>query len=196
MRRAFTLIELLIVIAILALIMGILFPAISHARVQARRTVCANNLREIGRGFLEYLTESRDILPYASLTPSNGPAPLTTDKAIYIADVLRGYVGNDEIFRCPDDVSGISRPPPNEGRSYFESEKSSYEYRTSIGPRFLLGGKRVEEVSNLINQWTNRVAAPNSIWLMRDYNNFHGRVGSVRARSYLYVDGHVGDFEN
>jgi len=39
------------------------------------------------------------------------------------------------------------------------------------------------------------VVTDNSIWIMRDYFNFHGEAGTPGARRYLYIDGHVTDYE-
>ena len=47
-RRAFTLVELLVVIAIIGLLIGLLLPAVQAAREAARRTSCKNNLKQIG----------------------------------------------------------------------------------------------------------------------------------------------------
>src|SRR4051794_27073454 len=52
--NAFTLVELLVVIAIIALLIAILLPSLAKARRQARTTSCLSNLRQLGMSFLMY----------------------------------------------------------------------------------------------------------------------------------------------
>ena len=68
-RSAFTLIELLVVIAVIALLMAVLLPSLRAARERAKRTVCAANLQQIGRGIMAYATE-HDRLPVPGLSGS------------------------------------------------------------------------------------------------------------------------------
>lgn len=53
-RRAFTLIELLVSIAVIAILAALLLPALHHVREMGRRTVCRNNLSQMGRGLNDY----------------------------------------------------------------------------------------------------------------------------------------------
>ncbi|QDU30804.1 hypothetical protein ETAA8_59530 [Anatilimnocola aggregata] len=56
-RRAFTVVELLVVIAIITVLMALLMPAVQAARESARRTTCANHLRQIAVGTLTHNTQ-------------------------------------------------------------------------------------------------------------------------------------------
>lgn len=62
-KRAFSLVELLVVLGIIAVLVGILFPVITRARSAAQQTKCASNLRELGTAFHNYATLCRGSLP-------------------------------------------------------------------------------------------------------------------------------------
>ena len=70
--RAFTLVELLVVISIIALLIGILLPALGAARRTSRSIACASNQRQLGLAVYAYAGESKNFLP-ASLTKYTAP---------------------------------------------------------------------------------------------------------------------------
>lgn len=63
-RRAFTLVELLVVIGIIAVLVGILLPALNKAKQAANSAVCLSNLRQMGTAWTTYLSRSKNHLPY------------------------------------------------------------------------------------------------------------------------------------
>ena len=67
-RKAFTLIELLVVVSIIALLVAILLPALSKAREQSRRVVCASNLKQIGMLLEYYCADYNSLYPPAHST--------------------------------------------------------------------------------------------------------------------------------
>jgi prepilin-type N-terminal cleavage/methylation domain-containing protein len=62
-RNAFTLVELLVVIGIIAVLIGILLPVLGRAQAQARTTACMSNLRQIGVALRAYANDNRDHYP-------------------------------------------------------------------------------------------------------------------------------------
>src|SRR4030043_1495896 len=64
-RRGFTLIELLVVIPIIALLMGILMPALQRVRKQARTVYCLSSLKQIGIAMTAYALDNEDYIPRA-----------------------------------------------------------------------------------------------------------------------------------
>jgi prepilin-type N-terminal cleavage/methylation domain-containing protein/prepilin-type processing-associated H-X9-DG protein len=94
--RGFTLIELLVVIAIISILASMIFPAFGRAREQARKSVCASNLRQIGMGVLQYTQDWDELYPIGYNCYDMGkPA----DR--YVSVVLNPYIKSTQIWDCP-----------------------------------------------------------------------------------------------
>ncbi|MDB5326505.1 MAG: N-terminal cleavage protein [Phycisphaerales bacterium] len=67
-KSAFTLVELLVVIGIIAVLISILLPSLNKARAMARTAVCMSNLRVLGQATAMYVNEKKGFLPYPTTT--------------------------------------------------------------------------------------------------------------------------------
>ena len=97
MRNAFTLIELLIVIAIIAILAAILFPVFASAREKARQTACLSNLKQLGLAYAQYEQD------YDETVPCGGP----WGSGAGWAGQIYPYVKSEKVYLCPDDTSTL-----------------------------------------------------------------------------------------
>jgi prepilin-type N-terminal cleavage/methylation domain-containing protein/prepilin-type processing-associated H-X9-DG protein len=116
-RSAFTLIEVLIVIGIIALLIGILMPTIAHSQRQAKSAACQSQLRSIGAAFANYLNDSHDCYPGADALPSSPP-----NGKLGIVDYLKPFTGQElKVYHCPMDMQ------------MFNQAGISYSYNAELG---------------------------------------------------------------
>ena len=116
-RLAFTLVELLVVIGIIALLIGILLPTLSRAREASKMVVCLSNQRQMGNSIVMFTNEHNNYLPKAWFNAApdwegNG----TTNTWGFQAPawgwdyvIVSFNEGGKEIFRCPSDDSNVIR---------------------------------------------------------------------------------------
>lgn len=120
MKRGFTLIELLVVIAIIALLAAILFPVFARARENARKSSCANNLKQIGLGFQQYSQDYDERMTQAWYNPGGAGYPGTWRWM----DCIYPYVKSEQLFTCPSATGASAR----------------YLYRNPTGATGTVGG--------------------------------------------------------
>ncbi len=195
-RYGFTLVELLVVISIIALLIGLLLPALKDARTTAERTACAAQLRGIGVGFEGYLQEdSNEIMPAAAMMPTINSEVATPNGIVApaptIQSVLINYVSNPAAWDCPADDQGFVNALTGQSySSYFAAEGTSYQYNMG------LSGERIENWK--IGPPQNPVLLypilhASGTWVLADFSTFHGPRGNPDSANILFADWHVGN---
>jgi prepilin-type N-terminal cleavage/methylation domain-containing protein len=116
-HAAFTLIELLTVIAIIGILAAILIPVVGMVREQARGAKCLSNLRQIGFAYQFYSNDHRGYLP--DRIQDNSYVGLMVDRLGPYLDVAEGQTsGPGAIFDRPDGIGRCPDAPVAWGRTY------------------------------------------------------------------------------
>ncbi len=154
--RAFTLVDVLVTLAVITVLIGILLPSFSMVRESARRVICASNLRQVGLGLNMYAQSSNEwlppsvFLPYANPRNSSAPRPDLMDTLRTSLDEFpdrawgqwdglglmyqQGILSAPQVFYCPSHPG--EHPFSRYERTWAAPEGeivSNYQYR-GIGP--------------------------------------------------------------
>ena len=189
-NQAFTLVGLLVIIAVLAILAAMLLPALASAKRKARRIQCVNNLKQDGLAFRLWEGDNGDKYPMAVSTNKGGTMEYAEDgNAFRHFQVMSNELSTPKILVCPAD----DRTPAanfaklkNKNVSYFVGLDAEIETR----PQMLLTGDR-----NI----TNGIAPEHSILKLvpdqpagwtEDLHNGQGNVGlSDGSVQQVTIDG-------
>jgi len=114
-QRGFTLIELLVVMGIIAILAALLLPALQRAREAARRTSCANNLKQLGDGLAMWKNDHNAIPRNHNHIWAAGFGPWGEDRQLSWSVLYPGYLSSAAIYWCPSDSYN---PKPEEGVNF------------------------------------------------------------------------------
>ena len=198
--RAFSLIELLVVIFIIALLLGILLPVLPRARDAARKVRCAANLRGVGQSVEMYKDRNREAFPIARYMP---PPWISMDLEKQPFNVaLQDFLEiEDQVYRCPGDkVVWEQSWAPSDATFWVEKGDireriSAMSYTYVVG----LGGNRYE--NTFFFEFLNQNPSNTAVAYDFDGGTFETTAGERLQvnffhdkRNVLFVDGHVGRY--
>jgi len=207
---AFTLVELLVVIAILAILAALLLSALQHSKLSAQRSVCINNLNQIGLAVKLYANDHGDALPASAKPRVN----YWKTNGIDIWNVYKSYVKSyvnlkgqsspdDKVFACPADKfyftgsagSFTNVPLHEQARSDF----SSYDFNTgNLRLNSKTGESRFPGIagkndSSILEPTKTILIGEMPAWIPFSWHNRQTSLQFNNAMNQLYfVDGHIG----
>jgi prepilin-type N-terminal cleavage/methylation domain-containing protein len=188
-RKAFTLVELLTVVAIISLLISILLPALGRAREMARRAVCLSNLSQIAKGCIAYASGQNGSFPCwnqtragfwymgvewgwdgfsASNSLNNAPSlasPISNTRNLWM--LVRQQSGDPKTFICPSDPDGREPFLPGDmTRVYDFQNRSQFSYSFQYqGPGVLATGSSVDDIRP---GWNTNVRDDNRLVILAD----------------------------
>jgi prepilin-type processing-associated H-X9-DG protein/prepilin-type N-terminal cleavage/methylation domain-containing protein len=188
----FSLIEMIVVMAIVGVLAGLLVPALARARESARTTTCMNNLRRIGEAMTALQTDGSGIMPdaYYAMTGADGSYDIALKSAGDTDQDTFFQLGSVEMFACPNDDVPVKVPSLN-AAGRITGIPLSYAYNVAL-PLLFQNVSRVSDPADIVafydgdahtvvGPWDNAVGwADNTI-----------RYRHAGGANFLFVDGHV-----
>jgi prepilin-type N-terminal cleavage/methylation domain-containing protein/prepilin-type processing-associated H-X9-DG protein len=168
--RAFSLVEITLVIAIVAILGALAWPEYQKIVERARSVACMNNLRQIGIAVGTYLADNDNTFPFIEPNP-NDPVYDAAYEAEPMLAELGPYGVTPQLLRCPADLKA---------GNYFRSRGSSYQWSPMLD-----GEVRVNPVV-YGRRGGARTVNPARMRLCMDFEAVH-----FNRVNRLYADGHV-----
>ncbi len=190
----FTLVELLVVIAVVTILVSVIVPVSIQSRNRARSVACLSNMRQLGGALVAYGQDWRDCLPTLSGTPFAGSAPSDQwpegSSATQLRAALSRYARSSGVFKCGNDLSSPEFGFEQSEGSVFARSGCSYLPWSAARPGrygIKVNGARTASVSPASRHL-----------LIRDYgSDWHGfrtrsglDVEATTVANACYADGH------
>jgi general secretion pathway protein G len=204
-RSGFTLIELIVVIAIVTLLAALLFSVFASVREKGRSIVCLSNLRQIGMAVSLYSNDYDDLFPWGidsvdqnSAGWVGSPYETTVHNMPRVDQVLAPYISSKQIWRCPSDsgfsaldsgFSDLDTIIMSAAPTQFNQYGMSYGYRTELA----LTGQKISTLSGVETAPPYSAVGPSDVNVFfDDCGYWHGYgVDSGRRYNVVMADGHA-----
>lgn len=151
MKRTFTLIELLVVISIIAILAGMLLPALGKAREQAEKIDCVSHLNSFGKAIVMFTTDNKNKLPTVTTSTSTGWVYADRDATNKLFDIDDGslwkYLNEKKVYVCPSTTS-----TPLENESGHENDEVSYTFNYRLADRRITSVKKTSAVVSMLEE--------------------------------------------
>lgn len=169
LRRGFTLIELVCVLAIIGVLATLSLPAYRKVMAKVDSTVCLSNLRQIGVAVQSAVSDNNGKYPVIETDPTDPVYPAEMG-AVSMVQALEPYGITGKVLQCPADLRANNR---------YKEKGSSYEWRPMIDDEPVASPE-------LFLPWGTRIVKPSRFRLVIDVDPVHqGR------QNRLYADGSV-----
>lgn len=198
-KRAFTLVEMLVVIAIMAILAAVLFPVFRSVKESAYKTVCIQNFQSALLATSLYSTEYDDM---AVLANYKSTSPRTSQNDRTWVQLLLPYTKDFRLFRCPGDYANRPRPEATFDQDLVPGDTLSQYYsaslRSNIGYNFMYLAPSVRQDNNAygpkprsLNQASNpsrTLIFADSVWERDSNGNPRGGGSYVVVPPCRYLD--------
>jgi prepilin-type processing-associated H-X9-DG protein len=161
-QSAFTLVEILVIVAIIGILAALIFPVYQRIQAGGQAAACLSNLRQIGAGLNAYLNDNSMKMPTLELARNN-----VNDNVPVIDNTFDKYLTDKRVFICPADTQHLGLTT---GTSYFWN--------------VALNGQAVASL-NFLTLTTQSSHIP----ILSDKEGFHPYLEN--KVNVLYADGHV-----
>ena len=188
-QAAYTLIELLLSIAIIAILVSMLMPALNHIRKESTKVSCRNNLRQLGIGCFSYAGDYDGWLPptrgqyFFANTSINGLRTQLSDLNKYIPGKSPNW---SPVYKCPartwidsTECYSLFTWDNNDGTAWIDTRINAYTYYKGCPKRLGKG--------NAAHALLQDIASTHATQGLLYYNH---RASANRGANTLYLDGH------